>query len=127
MTNAATGSYDNSFFHVLMCKCSLSFTKLVQMSAMKVYSQIAECSPTSTKLVQMSAMKVYSQIAECSPTSTKVLLSLGLTKLSCEKNCIKSTFSYELKLNVVILIQYYCILEIIMLKSKIYLILGIVL
>src|SRR3712207_8884835 len=101
MTNAATGSYDNSFFHVLMCKCSLSFTKLVQMSAMKVYSQIAECSPTSTKLVQMSAMKVYSQIAECSPTSTKVLLSLGLTKLSCEKNCIKSTFSYELKLNVV--------------------------
>ena len=50
----------------------LLIAKIVQMSAMKVYFQIAECSLSYAKIVQMSAMKVYFQIAECSLSYAKL-------------------------------------------------------
>ena len=51
----------------------LLIAKIVQMSAMKVYFQIAECSLSYAKIVQMSAMKVYFQIAECSLSYAKIV------------------------------------------------------
>ena len=96
------------YFTFQVRECSLSYAKIVQTRAMKVYFQIAECSLSSTKIVQTRAkkacllfaecslsyakivqtraMKVYFQIAECSLSSTKISILLKLYHLFIEKN-----------------------------------------
>ena len=95
------------YFTFQVRECSLSYAKIVQTRAMKVYFQIAECSLSSTKIVQTRAkkacllfaecslsyakivqtraMKVYFQIAECSLSSTKISILLKLYHLFIEK------------------------------------------
>ncbi len=52
----------------------------MQMSAMRIYSRIAECSLSYAKIMQMSAMRIYSRIAECSLSYAKIMQVGGRTK-----------------------------------------------
>jgi len=51
---------------------SLSFAKIMPMSAMKTCFQIAECSLSYAKIMPTSAMKTCFQIAECSLSYAKI-------------------------------------------------------
>ena len=51
---------------------SLSYAKIMPMSAKRIYSQFAECSLSSTKIMPMSAKRIYSQFAECSLSYAKI-------------------------------------------------------
>ena len=62
---------------------SLSYSKILQASAMKVYFQIAERSLSYSKILQASAMKVYFQIAECSLSYAKIHENADKAKKSC--------------------------------------------
>ena len=68
---------------------SLSYSKILQASAMKVYFQIAERSISYSKILQASAMKVYFPIAERSLSYAKIHENADKAKKSCrffEKN-----------------------------------------
>ena len=52
---------------------------------MKVYFQIAERSLSYSKILQASAMKVYFQIAECSLSYAKIMLNREKTMENWEK------------------------------------------
>ena len=62
---------------------SLSYSKILQASAMKVYFQIAECSISYAKMLQASAMKVYFTIAERSLSYAKIHENADKAKKSC--------------------------------------------
>ncbi len=65
---------------------------------MKVYFQIAECSLSYSKILQASAMKVYFLIAECSLSYAKIHENADKAKKSCrffEKNI--SLYSFFVK------------------------------
>ena len=73
------------YFTFQVRECSLSYAKIVQTRAMKVYFQIAECSLSSTKIVQTRAKKACLLFAECSLSSTKISILLKLYHLFIEK------------------------------------------
>ena len=56
-----------------IAECSLSYAKIVQTSAMGACSFIAECSLSYAKIVQTSAMRACSFIAECSLSYAKIM------------------------------------------------------
>ena len=62
---------------------SLSYSKILQASAMKVYFQIAERSLSYSKILQASAMKVYFPIAERSISYAKIHENADKAKKSC--------------------------------------------
>ena len=51
---------------------------------MKACFQIAECSLSFAKIMQMSAMKACFQIAECSLSSAKINRKLETAKVFCD-------------------------------------------
>ena len=77
---------------------SISYSKILQASAMKVYFPIAERSLSYSKILQASAMKVYFQIAERSLSYAKIHENADKAKKSCrffEKNI--SLYSFFVK------------------------------
>ena len=59
-------------FHI--AECSLSYAKIMQMSAMETCFHIAECSLSYAKIMQMSAMETCFHIAESSLSYAKLVL-----------------------------------------------------
>ncbi|HCD65344.1 MAG TPA: hypothetical protein DEQ66_03665 [Prevotella sp.] len=81
-----------------MLRCSLSYAKIMQMSAMKTCFQIAECSLSYAKIMQMSAMKACFQIAECSLSYAKIIKIQGnkvILMFFNTKNASLTQFSVE--------------------------------